>query len=177
MLRASIISGVHAARGQAPSRTPRIFVTVAKTPLRALFILGTFCLASAGAAAADFRSIAEGGTVMYDAPSSKAKKLYVASRDYPVEVVVNDGTWVKVRDATGELVWIEKKALSERRMVLVTVSLADVRQAPSEQAGLAFRAQQGVVFELSELGSGGWAKVRHRDGRSGYVRINQLWGL
>ena len=135
------------------------------------------CLASLGAAAADFRSIAEAGTLMYDGPSSKAKKLYVASRDYPVEVLVNDGAWVKVRDATGELVWIEKKALSDRRTVLVTVSIADVRQAPSDQAALAFRAQQGVVLDLSEMGNAGWARVRHRDGRSGYVRMGQLWGL
>jgi SH3 domain protein len=135
------------------------------------------CLASLCAAAADYRSIAEAGTVMYDGPSSKAKKLYVASRDYPVEVLVNDGAWVKVRDATGELVWIEKKALSDRRTVLVTASIAEVRQAPSGQAAVAFRAQQGVVLELSEVGSAGWVKVRHRDGRTGYVRIGQLWGL
>ena len=30
--------------------------------------------------AAEFRSIAESGTLMYDAPSVKAKKLFVASR-------------------------------------------------------------------------------------------------
>jgi SH3-like domain-containing protein len=145
---------------------------------RARMLAGALCcLVIGAAAAADFRSIAESGTVMYDAPSSKAKKLYVASRDYPVEVVVNDGPWVKVRDATGELVWIERKALSDRRMVVVTASIAEVHQAPSDQAASAFRAQQGVVFELSEMGSGGWARVRHRDGRSGYVRIGQLWGL
>jgi hypothetical protein len=36
------------------------------------------------ATAAEFRSIAENGTVMYDAPSVRSKKLFVASRFYPV---------------------------------------------------------------------------------------------
>jgi len=132
---------------------------------------------AAGAWAADFRSVGESGAVMYDAPSVKAKKLYVVSRDYPVEVMVNDGPWVKVRDATGQLAWLEKKVLSDRRIVVVTAPVAEVRQSPSEQAALAFRAQQGVALELAEIGSGGWAKVRLRDGRAGYVRIGQVWGL
>ena len=135
------------------------------------------CLAVASAAAADFRSISEGGTLMYDAPSVKAKKLYVASRDYPVEVLVNDGTWAKVRDVTGELFWVEKKSLSERRVVVVTSSIAEVRESASDRAGVAFRAQQGVALELVEIGASGWAKVRLGDGRGGFIRISQLWGL
>ncbi len=134
-------------------------------------------LGAASASAADFRSVGEAGAVMYDAPSVKAKKLYVVSADYPVEVIVNDGPWVKVRDATGELSWLERKSLTERRMVMVTAPVAEVRASPSEQAPLVFRAQQGVALQLAEIGSSGWARVRHRDGRSGYVRIGQVWGL
>ncbi len=134
-------------------------------------------LGAASAAAADFRSVGEAGAILYDAPSVKAKKLYVVSADYPVEVIVNDGPWVKVRDATGELSWLERKSLTERRMIMVTAPVAEVRASPSEQAPLVFRAQQGVALQLAEIGASGWARVRHRDGRTGYVRINQVWGL
>jgi len=44
------------------------------------------------ATAAEFRSIAENGTLMYDAPSVRSKKLFVASRLYPVEIVINIDT-------------------------------------------------------------------------------------
>ena len=142
---------------------------------RAVCVLA--CIIAVPASAADFRSIAEGGTVMYDAPSVKAKKLYVVSRDYPVEVVVNDGPWVKVRDVTGELAWVERKSLSERRLTVVSASIADVREAPNDRAAVAFRAQQGVTMELTDIGNAGWAKVKLRDGRAGYVRISQIWGL
>jgi len=129
------------------------------------------------AAAGEFRSIAENGTPMYDAPSVRAKKLFVASRYYPVEVVINIDAWVKVRDQAGDLTWVEKKALSDKRTVLVIAALAEVRQAPSEQAALVFQAQQGVALDIAEPQTGGWLKVRHADGQVGYLKIGQVWGL
>ena len=129
------------------------------------------------ASAAEFKSVTENGTVMYDAPSSKAKKMFVVARDYPVEVMVVLDNWIKVRDPSGDLTWVERKFLSDRRTVVVTAAVADVRQSSGERAPLVFRAQQGVALELSEVGADGWAKVRHRDGQSGYLRINDVWGL
>jgi SH3-like domain-containing protein len=127
--------------------------------------------------AGEYRSIAENGTPMYDAPSVRAKKLFVASRYYPVEIVINIDSWAKVRDQTGDLTWVEKKALSDKRTVVVTAAVADVRQTPGEQGALVFRAQQGVALDIVEPQAGGWIKVRHVDGQLGYVRINQVWGL
>jgi SH3-like domain-containing protein len=132
---------------------------------------------TAPTAAAEFRTIAENGTLMYDAPSIKAKKLFVASRDYPVEVVVSVDAWVKVRDRTGDLSWVERKDLSDKRTVVVTAPFADVRQAPNDQAPLVFQAQQGVVLDLAEPQAGAWIKVRHVDGQIGYLKISQIWGL
>ncbi len=127
--------------------------------------------------AADFRSIAEPAVVMYDAPSLRSKKLFVVSQFYPVEVMVSIENWAKVRDATGELSWVEKKALSEKRTVLVRVNLADVRQTADEKSPLAFQVREGVALELAEVGASGWIKVRHRDGQSGFMRNSQVWGL
>lgn len=129
------------------------------------------------AAHAEYRSIGDAPAVMYDAPSNRASKLYVAGRNLPVEVIASDGTWVKVRDPFGGLSWVEKKALAERRTVLVTAPTADVRQRPEDAAPLAFQAQQGVVLELLDVGVTGWARVRHADGASGYVRVGQVWGI
>ena len=141
--------------------------------LVALVLLGPAGLAGA----AEFRSIAESGTLMYDAPSVRAKKLFVASRLYPVEIVINIDTWAKVRDHAGDLVWVEKKALSDKRTVIVTAGVAEARQAASDQAALAFQAQQGVALDIAEPPAGGWIKVRHADGATGYVRISQVWGI
>lgn len=143
--------------------------------MRALAV--SILLALAWPAAAEFRSIAESGTLMYDAPSVRAKKLFVASRLYPVEIVINIDTWAKVRDHAGDLVWVEKKALSNKRTVIVTVVVAEARQTASDQAVLVFQAQQGVALDIAEPPVGGWIRVRHADGATGYVRISQVWGI
>ncbi|HEV8519499.1 MAG TPA: SH3 domain-containing protein [Burkholderiales bacterium] len=131
----------------------------------------------APAGAAEFRSIADNAAVLYDAPSAKAKKLYVIGRSYPVEVVVVVEGWTKIRDAGGELTWIESKNLSAQRTVMIKVARADIRQAAADTAPIAFQAEQNVLLDLIELTGSGWARVAHRDGQSGYIKLNQLWGV
>lgn len=127
--------------------------------------------------ALEFRSIAADRTVMYDAPSLHGKKLYLASRYYPVEVIVDLASFAKVRDVAGDLAWVEKKNLAARRTVLVNVPLAEVRQTPDASAALVFRAERSVVLEVVENAGNGWIKVRHADGALGYVRVSQVWGI
>ena len=143
----------------------------------ALLLPFTLGMASNHAVAAlEFFSMADNAVIMYDAPSLKAEKIYVVSQHLPVEAVVKVEGWVKVRDSGGGLAWVEKKALSDKRYVIVTVPLAEARQAPEASSALVFQAQQNVVMEWLEPVVNGWIKVRHRDGQSGYVKTSQVWG-
>ncbi|MBI2296910.1 MAG: SH3 domain-containing protein [Betaproteobacteria bacterium] len=142
-----------------------------------LAVLGAAALGGTDAArAAEFRSVADNAAVLYDAPSTKAKKLYVVSHGYPFEIVVIVEGWSKVRDANGELTWIENKHLANKRNVLVKVPLAQIREGAGDDAPVVFQAQQNVLLELLEVASGGWLRVRHREGQSGFVKITQVWG-
>ncbi len=134
--------------------------------------------------AADYRVTAEQPTVLYDGPSSKAKPLFLYGRDVPVELIVSVEGWAKVRDAGGTIGWIDRKGLSDKRMVLVRTPLAEVRAAADDTSALVFRAERDVLLELAESASSssttavpGWVKVRHRDGAAGFVRITQVFGL
>jgi SH3-like domain-containing protein len=129
----------------------------------------------APASALDFKAVSEPAAVLYDAPSTRSNKLYVVSRGYPLEVIVTVEGWVKVRDANGTLSWIETKQLTDKRTVMVRVPTATVRQKPDDAAPVAFQAQQNVVLEVVDV-SGGWIQVRHRDGGTGYVKAQQVWG-
>lgn len=149
-------------------------MTAAGTRARACFAAAL--LAAGAAGAAEYRSVAENAVVMYDAPSRAAKPVFVVSRHYPVEVIVNLEAWVKVRDHAGALSWIERKALAEKRMVLVTAPVAAVRASADDAAALVFNAQQNVALELVEVAAGGWLRVRHADGAAGFIRANQVWG-
>ena len=126
--------------------------------------------------AVEYRTV-DAATVLYDAPSQRGSKLFVIKRDTPVELVVSLEGWAKVRDAEGGLAWIEKKFLVERRMVIVSVSRAEIRQKADESAPLVFEAEKNVALDYLETAPGGWVKVHHRDGATGFVRANQIWGL
>ncbi len=130
----------------------------------------------AWAGAADFRSAAEAAVVLYDAPSVKARKLYIVSRGYPLEVMVQLESWIKVRDAVGALSWAEAKTLDTARYVLVKSATVIVRQKPAEDAPAAFEAQRDVLLESVDTANPGWIHVRHRDGVAGYVRVADVWG-
>ncbi len=147
---------------------------------RASLLLVAAIALSGGAAAAEFQSANE-AAVLYDAPSLKAKPLFVIGRDTPFEVIVGVEGWLKIRDASGTVAWVERKSVSERRTLIVRVPVADVLAAPEANAPVVFKAEQNVVLELIDpahaSNTPGWAKVRHRDGQQGYVRIAQVWGL
>jgi SH3-like domain-containing protein len=132
-------------------------------------------MASAPAYAFEFVSVAA-PSVLYDAPSLKAKKLCVVTRYLPLEQIVSLDNWVKVRDSSGRLYWIEKRALSSRRFVMITSPVAAVRENPDMRAAIVFQAPQQLALEWLEDAGNGWLKVRHMDGTAGYVKISEVWG-
>ncbi|KAF0163007.1 MAG: hypothetical protein FD157_3525 [Rhodocyclaceae bacterium] len=126
--------------------------------------------------ALDYRTVAEAAP-MYDAPSAKSKPLFIVLAGTPVELVVSLEGWSKVRDSRGDLTWIEKKHLSEKRNVIVRQDRAQIRAAAEDKAALVFEAERDVVLELLEAVPGGWIKVKHRDGQTGFLKASQVWGL
>ena len=135
------------------------------------------------ASAADFLSTQDAATVLYDAPSARAKPLFVYGRGVPVEALVSVEGWTKVRDAAGTIGWMAGKSLSDKRMLVVRAPVADVRAAADEAAPVVFRAERDVLLEMAEPAASaasatpGWIRVRHRDGQSGYVRLSQVFGF
>lgn len=126
--------------------------------------------------AIDYKSIGAAPAVLYDAPSARGKKVFVAPRNMPVEVILSYGEWSKVRDASGDLSWVESRYLVPRRFVVVKAASAKVRSGAEDAAAPVFVAEKGVLLELAEPASSGWVKVRHRDGQSGFVKAGDVWG-
>lgn len=128
--------------------------------------------------ALEFRSVAVPKAVLYDAPSNAAKKILLLSQYYPVEIIVNLGDWLKVRDAQGSISWVEAKQLSNKRTVLVSVNHAEIRQGPDASSNLVATLEKDVVLEVTdEKLNNGWLKVKHRDGAVGYILISSIWGF
>ncbi|TCP11035.1 SH3-like domain-containing protein [Crenobacter luteus] len=134
-------------------------------------------LFSLSAGALEFRSVKETGVALYEAPALSAKKLFVVSRYYPVEVLSTQKEWARVRDATGGVAWMPAAALSNQRWLLVVAERAEVRAGAAADAAVRFAVPRDGVLELVEPPRAGWVRVRHRDGAEGYARIDDLWGL
>ena len=134
-------------------------------------------LATAASHAVDFKTVGAAPVILYDAPSAKGGKLYVAPRGMPLEVVLSYGEWVKVRDASGEMAWTEAKGLSAKRNVVARAANLKVRASPDDTASAIILVDKGVLLEMSEQASSGWVKVRHKDGQNGYVKTSEVWGL
>ena len=134
-------------------------------------------LAMAGAKAFDFKSIGAAPAILYDAPSLKGGKLFIAPRGMPVEVVLSYGEWVKVRDASGEMAWTEANLLSAKRNVVVRNGGAKVRATPDENGVLLMTADKSVLLELADPQVSTWVKVRQKDGKIVYIKPNDFWGI
>lgn len=143
--------------------------------MRRLAALSLLLAASTAAHAFDFVSVAE-PAILYDANSLKAKKLFVATRYLPLEQVVVLDSWVKVRDNSGKMYWIEKRQLSSKRYVMVAVPSANVLRSPDEGADAMFKATQQLGLEWLGNTGNGWVKVRHSGGTVGYLKSDDVWG-
>jgi SH3 domain protein len=151
---------------------------IVKNNVQSLKLLATAFLllgVSHAANAFDFVSVAE-PAILYDANSLQAKKMFVATRYLPLEQVVVLDNWVKVRDSSGKLFWIEKRQLSSKRYVMVTVPLTNARRNPEDSAEIIFKATQQLALEWQGSTGTGWVKVRHADGTMGYVKSADVWG-
>ena len=132
---------------------------------------------SFSASALEFRSVALPKVISYDAPSKEASKLFILSSGYPVEVIVNLGDWIKVRDQQGGLSWLESKSLSAKRTALV-LTKTDIKATEDFTAALVATVEKDVVLELvAGATKSGWQKVKHRDGVIGFVPVDKLWGV
>ena len=125
--------------------------------------------------ALQFRSTAR-PALLYDAPSQQAGKVAVAGVGVPFEVFVETDAWIKVRDVSGRLAWLEKSALGNAHTVMVNVPEARVYAQASTNAETRFRAGRGLLLSARSAPNAGWLEVQHADGMSGWIRQYEVWG-
>lgn len=142
-----------------------------------LFAAAVLLGAVASAAhALEFKSVGANPAIMYDAPSERGRKVFIAPRGMPVEIVLTYGEWSKVRDVAGDLLWVQSKLLSPQRMIVIKSANAKIRASAEDNAPVVFTADRSVLLEMAEPVSSGWVKVRHRDGLTGYAKAPDVWG-
>ncbi len=131
--------------------------------------------APAIAQALDYRTLND-NTPVFDAGSRQANAQFILLKGTPVELIVSLDRWAKIREAGGGIGWVERSLLSERRQLIVTAPSAEVRQSPAGDSPVVFTASKDLLLELADKPTGSWIKVKHRDGRSGFIELKAVWG-
>ncbi|MCB6183532.1 SH3 domain-containing protein [Leeia sp. TBRC 13508] len=141
-----------------------------------LMALSAFTTANA----LEFRSAVKSGVVLYESPASTAKKVFLVSEGYPVEVVISQGEWLKIRDASGALAWGHLPDWSNKRTVMVLKEGASLYAKPEPTSPILSKLTKSVWFSLSEPSSSekvaGWLKVQHKSGAIGWLKQSDVWG-
>jgi SH3-like domain-containing protein len=145
-------------------------------PIRLCLAAGLLLTLAHPAWALEYRSTGR-AALLYDAPSTAADKVAIAGSGLPLEVVVDTDVWVKVRDPSGRLAWVEKSALGGAKTVMVKADASVIRQQPRADAEVVFRAERGLLLEVAGAADPyGWLPVRHADGLAGWLPSHEVWG-
>jgi SH3-like domain-containing protein len=114
---------------------------------------------------------------LYDAPATSAGKVAVAGSGLPLEVIVDTDAWLKVRDPSGRLAWVEKSALGGARKIMVKSETGVIRRQPRADADVVARVARGVLLDVTgDADAYGWLPVRHADGLAGWLPAHEAWG-
>lgn len=148
-----------------------------KIKTRILMLALAVGMCSNYALAAEFKNIGASPAIMYDAPSARGQKLFIAPSGMPVEVLLGYGAWTKVRDFAGDMSWVESTQITNRKNIVVRNLSAKIRASADESAAIVFSADKGVILELVDTNTAGWVKVKHKDGATGYVKLDDVWGV
>jgi len=121
-------------------------------------------------------SIDENEARMRTGPSTEFPIKWVYKRqDLPVKVVAVHSVWRKIEDPDGDQGWMHVRLLSPNRTALITPgSVVPLRESPSATATISWRAEPGVVGDISECANG-WCRFDNK-GRAGYISIDRLFG-
>lgn len=93
----------------------------------------------------------------------------------PLKVTAEFENWRRVEDQEGAGGWVHYSLLSGVRSILVTLDMAELRDAPSDDGMVVAQAELGVIGRLQAC-TPDWCRVA-MDGQRGWLRKAALWGV
>ncbi len=154
--------------------TPKISISAFFCVVILLF--STIAYAQTGLSLPRFVSLRAGEVNLRSGPDVSRYPIdwvYVR-RGLPVEVIIEAGTWRKIRDWEGTVGWVHQSMLSNQRTVIVTQEMRPVHAQPSASSAVKVHAAPGVIGELKKC-SKNWCLVNFSRS-SGWMQKTHFWG-
>ncbi|MEN8139725.1 MAG: SH3 domain-containing protein [Thermodesulfobacteriota bacterium] len=124
--------------------------------------------------AADYMTIVKDGVNVRSGPSTKSEVLWEVFRDFPVKILSSKGEWTQIKDFEGDSGWVYGPLLNSKKMTIVKVKKANLRQGPGKDYDIVATALYGVVLSPGR-NDGSWRQVKHSDGTKGWVHESLVW--
>lgn len=93
----------------------------------------------------------------------------------PLKITAEYEHWRRVEDQDGAGGWVHYSLLSGVRSVMVTLDMAELRDAPDGHGQVLAQAELGVVARVQEC-TADWCRIS-ADGEKGWVQKSALWGV
>lgn len=93
----------------------------------------------------------------------------------PLKITAEYENWRRVEDQEGAGGWVHYSLLSGVRTVLITLDMAEFRDAPAEDATVVAQAEMGVIGRVLSCNID-WCRVAV-DGQRGWVAKAAIWGV
>lgn len=144
-------------------------------------IFGLSFLLFSSAAFAKMVSVVGDNVNLRSGPGTNYKVKWKYGDGFPLRVLQEKGSWMKVEDFEGDTGWLARKLTSPTGHMVVKVfknenKKVNIRSGPGTKYRIVGKAYYGVVFKTVKQ-QGGWAKVRHDSGLEGWIKRTLLWGF
>ena len=93
----------------------------------------------------------------------------------PLMITAEYENWRRVEDQDGAGGWVHYSLLSGVRSVIVTLDMAEFRDAPDLRSAVVAQAEVGVIGRVLEC-QPDWCRIS-ADGQKGWVAKTALWGV
>ena len=152
-----------------------------KTPSIILLTLLVLLIFNTATALAEMVAIKGNDINMRSGPGKKYRVLWKLGDGFPLKVLKRSGSWIRVQDFEGTIGWVHKSVVNREGHMIVKVhkkskKRINVRSGPGTNKRIIAKAYYGVVFKTLEQ-KHGWAKVRHGQEVTGWVKRSLLWGF
>jgi len=93
----------------------------------------------------------------------------------PLKITAEFENWRRVEDVEGAGGWVHYSLLSGARSALVTLDMAELMDAPEDDATVLAQAELGVIGRILEC-QPDWCRIAI-EGQRGWVRKSSIWGV
>lgn len=139
------------------------------------FLVAALALHATGVLAQQFVSVTAREANVRSGPGTQHAVHWSLSRGYPLQVIARRGEWLQVRDFEKDTGWVHRSLTGKSTHMAVQARVANMRQQPRVKSPVVSRLTHGDLVRTLER-RGDWVRVRHENGKTGWVTRQLLWG-